>query len=184
MNAFPHLGFNLNSEWQKGTFSAICGMFAALIAEPIKQRIGVKMKMREINNALHRELSDYEQFLRRVHIESAGQRWTKYKTWKFQAFEYYFEKNREFFYSDGRLSRLKGAFQTLQATRDRLISWSASQEWSDVIVKGINNDFEILRNTGAIDGSLLDKYNAQAERHWTRRTNVIIEGIKKTRQGG
>ena len=95
-----------NHEWMKILVSAVVGMFTGLIADPVRDLIQSRIELTKLQNAILWDFSHLSQSAMRVHHG-------KLPAWKFwlsvelPAFDYYWEKNRELFYTSTQLVLLR-----------------------------------------------------------------------------
>jgi hypothetical protein len=155
---------NDNHEWLKILASAGAGLFAGLIAEPIKTLIQTWVMVRRIRRVLHLELVRLEnQFSMGSAIkepkdlERASKSLAEFRT---DAFDYYYGTQRGLFYSNETLSRMRGVFESL---KDFLLepasgrrSFHDAREWGQGMVK----DAITLR---IFDEKLVNKYRKSEE---------------------
>ncbi len=103
-------------EWLKILVSAIVGMFAGLIADPVRGLIQSRIDLAKMHNAVMWDLSNLSKSAMAVHDG-------KLPAWKFwlgvelPGFDYFWEKNRELFYTNTRLVLLRVQCQTVKQLR-------------------------------------------------------------------
>lgn len=102
----------MNHEWLKILVSALVGMFAGLIAEPLRESLSLRIKTLRVERALavdclylHLAIKTVEQGL-----APAANFW---KHEMLAGFTYHWEKNREFFYDSLELQTTRLQFQTI-----------------------------------------------------------------------
>lgn len=95
-----------DQEWLKILVSAVVGMFTGLIADPVRGLIQSRIDVTKMQNAVLWDFSNLSKSAMAVH---GG----KLQAWKFwlgvelPAFDYYWEKDRELFYTNTRLVLLR-----------------------------------------------------------------------------
>lgn len=104
-------------DWIKILVSAVVGMFAGLIADPIRAVLQKRIEARKLRNAIVWDTVTLSQTAMRVHDG-------KLEAWKFwlgveiPAFQYYWEKNRDLFYINAKLTLLRLQCQQIIRLRD------------------------------------------------------------------
>jgi hypothetical protein len=103
----------MNSEWVKILASATVGMFTGLIADPIRGLIQSRIDIAKMQNAVLGELSALSQSAIRVHDGElpAGKFWLSAEL---PAFDHYWDRNRELFYTNEKLASLRPHCQVVR----------------------------------------------------------------------
>ena len=103
----------MSSEWVKILVSATAGMFTGMIADPIRDLIQSRIDIAKIQNAILWDLSALSQSAIRVHDGElpAGELWLSAEL---PAFDHYWDRNRELFYTSERLVSLRPHCQVVQ----------------------------------------------------------------------
>jgi hypothetical protein len=103
----------MNSEWVKILASATVGMFTGLIADPIRGLIQSRIDIAKMQNAVLGELSALSQSAIRVHDGElpAGKLWLSAEL---PAFDHYWDRNRELFYTNEKLASLRPHCQVVR----------------------------------------------------------------------
>lgn len=103
----------MNSEWVKILVSATAGMFTGLIADPIRDLIQSRIDIAKMQNAILWDLSALSQSAIRVHDGElpASKFWLSAEL---PAFDHYWDRNRELFYTSERLVSLRPHCQVVQ----------------------------------------------------------------------
>ena len=103
----------MNSEWVKILASATAGMFTGLIADPIRGLVQSRIDIAKMHNAILWDLSTLSQSAIRVHDGElpAGKLWLSAEL---PAFDHYWDRNRELFYTSERLVSLRPHCQLVQ----------------------------------------------------------------------
>ena len=103
----------MNSEWVKILASATIGMFTGLIADPIRGLIQSRIDIAKMQNAILRDLSALSQSAIRVYDGELPAR-TFWLSAELPAFDHYWDRNRELFYTSERLVSLRPHCQLVQ----------------------------------------------------------------------
>jgi hypothetical protein len=103
----------MNSEWIKILVSATAGMFTGLIADPIRGLIQSRIDIAKMQDAILWDLSALSQSAIRVHDGElpAGKLWVSADL---PAFDHYWNRKRELFYTSERLVSLRPHCQEVQ----------------------------------------------------------------------
>lgn len=105
-----------NHEWLKILVSAIVGMFTGLIADPVRGLIQSRIDIAKMQNVVMWDLSNLSKSAMAVHDGNLP-------AWKFwlgvelPGFDYYWEKNRELFYTNTKLVLLRVQCQMVKRLR-------------------------------------------------------------------
>ena len=96
----------MNIEWVKILVSATAGLFTGMIADPIRNLIQSRIDIAKIQNAILWDLSALSQSAIRVHDGElpVGELWLSAEL---PAFDHYWDRNRELFYTTERLVSLR-----------------------------------------------------------------------------
>ena len=103
----------MNSEWAKILASATVGMFTGMMADPIRGLIQARIDIAKMQNAILWDLSALSQSAVRVHDGELPAE----KLWlsaELPAFDHYWNRNRELFYTSERLVSLRPHCQVVQ----------------------------------------------------------------------
>jgi hypothetical protein len=95
-----------NGEWLRILVSAVAGMFAGLLADPVRGLLQSRIHMATVENALLTDFSNLSKSGNRVN-EGELPSWKFWQGVELPAFDYYWEKNRELFYTNERLQLLR-----------------------------------------------------------------------------
>jgi hypothetical protein len=105
-----------DQEWLKILISAIVGMFAGLIADPVRGLIQSRIDLAKMQNAVMWDFSNLSKSAMGVH----GGELPAWKFWlgvELPGFDYYWEKNRELFYTNTRLVLLRVQCEVVKRLR-------------------------------------------------------------------
>jgi len=111
MNRMP------DHDWIKILVSAVIGMFTGLIAAPVRTMLQNRIEARKLRNAIIWDTATLSETAMRVHDG-------KLEAWKFwlgvemPGFDYYWEKNRDLFYINTKLTLLRLQCQLIIRLRD------------------------------------------------------------------
>jgi hypothetical protein len=147
----------MNHEWLKILVSVLAGMFAGIIADPIRESFAMRVKAYRVERAIRMDrinVALFEEELRET--STATQFWS---IEFFPSFRYYWERNREYFYTDWRLQCLRTLIQAVEALEDGVRKGGMKTE-----VAGP----KLLRTLKQID-ELLDDKGANAWKRAKRR---------------
>jgi hypothetical protein len=106
-----------DTEWIKILLSAVAGMFAGLIADPIRSLIQTHIDARRLKNAVMWDIENLSTSAMSVHDE-------KLEAWKFwlgvelPGFDHYWDKSRGLFYTNTKLVLLRVQCQVILRLRD------------------------------------------------------------------
>ena len=103
----------MNSEWMKILVSASVGMFTGVIADPIRGLIQSRFDIAKMQHAIWRDLFALSQSAIRVHDGElpASKLWLSAEL---PAFDHYWNRNRELFYTSEGLVSLRPHCQVVQ----------------------------------------------------------------------
>lgn len=102
-----------NNEWLKILISAMVGMFAGLIADPVRNVIQMRINTVRMECAIQFDFLNLSTGMKAVEagLVPSSKFWLSVEL---PAFEYYWDKNRELFYSDMELQLLRLQCMTVQ----------------------------------------------------------------------
>jgi hypothetical protein len=111
----------MSIEWVKILASATAGMFTGLIADPIRGLIQSRIDIARMQHAILLDLSALSQSAIRVHDGElpASKLWLSAEL---PAFDHYWDRNRELFYTSERLVSLRPHCQVVQRLKAQVES--------------------------------------------------------------
>ncbi len=147
-------------EWLKIVASTVAGMFAAIIAEPLKQKIMIHVKRRRIQQALIRELLSFrgnmcwledeltalEQKYSDEHIRTLNlkNRLQDFLDQPREAFEHYYQMEKDALFTIEEWGTFMNTYRYLERNRERVIK--DPDELRDAVISAINiTDGELKR---------------------------------------
>ena len=104
-------------DWIKILASAVVGMFTGLIADPLRSTVQNRIEAKKLKSAIMWDTASLSESAMRVHDG-------KLEAWKFwlgvelPGFDYYWEKNRDLFYINSKLTLLRLQCQMIIRLRD------------------------------------------------------------------
>lgn len=115
----------MNFEWMKILVSVLAGMIAGLIADPIRGNLARKLEILRIKRAIGLDLDNL--ITSRAFYEEGCR--TPEQFWQskmFPSFNFYWERNREYFYSNSEMHRLRMHIQAIHTFQDARNNGSTS----------------------------------------------------------
>jgi len=139
----------MSHEWLKVLASALAGMFAGLIADPIRESFSMHIKAYRMERAIRLDRINVK--LREEQLR--GGTLTAPSFWSielFPSFKYYWDKNREYFYVDFRLQRLCTQLHATRVLEEGVRKGEMKTEVAGPkLIRTLERIDEILDETGA-----------------------------------
>lgn len=147
-------------EWIKVVASTVAGMFAAVLAEPLKQKIMIQVKRRRIQQALIRELLSFrgtmcwlddelstlgqkypDEHIRKLNLNNRLQDFLDQPR---EAFDHYYEMEKDALFTIEDWGSFVNTYRYLERNRDRVLK--DPEALGDAIMSAINiTDGELKR---------------------------------------